>query len=135
MQDSWTARKAEEIQGYADRNEWKNFFSAINSVHGPTAKGTAPLLSADRTTLLTEETQILQRRTEHFRASSTVPPPSPSPPTLVCLKWRPTPTSTSRPLSAKPSGSCNSSPEGKRPDRTRSLPKSTNTVAPDSWII
>ncbi|BHF70261.1 hypothetical protein SprV_0301331100 [Sparganum proliferum] len=32
MQDAWTARKAEEIQGYADRNEWKNFFSVIKAV-------------------------------------------------------------------------------------------------------
>ncbi|BHF77322.1 hypothetical protein SprV_0602042600 [Sparganum proliferum] len=47
MQDAWTARKAEEIQGYADRNEWKNFFSAIKAVYGPPTKGTAPLLSAD----------------------------------------------------------------------------------------
>nr|VZI08286.1 unnamed protein product [Spirometra erinaceieuropaei] len=34
MQDAWTARKAEEIQGYADRNEWKNFFFEINAVYG-----------------------------------------------------------------------------------------------------
>ncbi|BHF85126.1 hypothetical protein SprV_1002828500 [Sparganum proliferum] len=47
MQDAWTARKAEEIQGYIDRNEWKNFFSAIKAVYGPPTKGTAPLLSAD----------------------------------------------------------------------------------------
>nr|VZI51978.1 unnamed protein product [Spirometra erinaceieuropaei] len=67
MQDAWTARKAEEIQGYADRNEWKNFFSAIKDVYGPPTKGTAPLLSADGTTLLTEKTQILQRWAEHFR--------------------------------------------------------------------
>nr|VZI37161.1 unnamed protein product [Spirometra erinaceieuropaei] len=67
MQDAWTARKAEEIQGYADRNEWKNFFSAIKAVYGPSTKGTAPLLSADGSTLLTEKTQILQRRAEHFR--------------------------------------------------------------------
>ncbi|BHF70953.1 hypothetical protein SprV_0401400600 [Sparganum proliferum] len=32
MQDAWTARKAEEIQGYADRNEWKNFFAAIKAL-------------------------------------------------------------------------------------------------------
>ncbi|BHF80893.1 hypothetical protein SprV_0702402100 [Sparganum proliferum] len=32
MQDAWTARKAEEIQGYADRNQWKNFLSAIKAV-------------------------------------------------------------------------------------------------------
>nr|VZI25668.1 unnamed protein product [Spirometra erinaceieuropaei] len=67
MQDAWTARKAEEIQGYADRNEWKNFFSAIKAVYGPPTKGAAPLLSADGSTLLTEKTQILQRWAEHFR--------------------------------------------------------------------
>nr|VZI20801.1 unnamed protein product [Spirometra erinaceieuropaei] len=66
MQDAWTARKAEEIQGYADRNEWKNF-SASKAVYGPPTKGTAPLLSADGSTLLTEKTQILQRWAEHFR--------------------------------------------------------------------
>nr|VZI50238.1 unnamed protein product [Spirometra erinaceieuropaei] len=68
MQDAWTARKAEEIQGYADRNEWKNFFSAIKAVYGPPTKGTAPLLSPDGNTLLTEKTQILQRWAEHFRS-------------------------------------------------------------------
>ncbi|BHF71683.1 hypothetical protein SprV_0401474300 [Sparganum proliferum] len=52
------------IQGYADRNEWKNIFTAVC---GPTAKGASPLLSADRTTLFTEKTQILQRRGDHFR--------------------------------------------------------------------
>ncbi|BHF61078.1 hypothetical protein SprV_0100404900 [Sparganum proliferum] len=67
MQDAWTVRKAEEIQGYANRNEWKNFFSAIKAVYGPPAKGTAPLLSADGSTLLTEKTQIIQRWAEHFR--------------------------------------------------------------------
>nr|VZH96073.1 unnamed protein product [Spirometra erinaceieuropaei] len=67
MQDAWTARKAEEIQGYADRNEWKNFFSAIKAVYGPPTKDTAPPLSADSSTLLTEKTQILQRWAEHFR--------------------------------------------------------------------
>ncbi|BHF67025.1 hypothetical protein SprV_0301004800 [Sparganum proliferum] len=55
------ARKAEEIQGYADRNEWKNF-SATKAVYRPPTKATSPLLSADSSTL-----QILQRWTEHFR--------------------------------------------------------------------
>ncbi|BHF85585.1 hypothetical protein SprV_1002875400 [Sparganum proliferum] len=59
MQDAWTARKAEEIQGYSDRSEWKKFFAAIKAVYGPPTKGTAPLLSADGSTLLTEKTQIL----------------------------------------------------------------------------
>nr|VZI11553.1 unnamed protein product [Spirometra erinaceieuropaei] len=67
MQDAWTARKAKEIQGYADHNEWKKFFSAIKAVYGPPTKGTAPLLNTDESTLLTEKTQILQRWAEHFR--------------------------------------------------------------------
>ncbi|BHF70339.1 hypothetical protein SprV_0301338900 [Sparganum proliferum] len=67
MQDARTDRKAEEIQGYADRNEWKNFFAAIKAVYGAPTKGTAPLLSAEGSTLLTEKTQILQRWAEHFR--------------------------------------------------------------------
>nr|VZI37120.1 unnamed protein product [Spirometra erinaceieuropaei] len=67
MQDAWTARKAEEIQGHADRNKWKNFFSAIKAVYRPPTKGTALLLSANGNTLLTEKTKILQRWAEHFR--------------------------------------------------------------------
>nr|VZI28074.1 unnamed protein product [Spirometra erinaceieuropaei] len=67
MQDAGTARKAEKIQNYADRNEWKNFFSPIKAVYGPPTKATAPLLSADGSSLLTEKTQILQRWAEHFR--------------------------------------------------------------------
>ncbi|BHF70797.1 hypothetical protein SprV_0301385000 [Sparganum proliferum] len=39
----------------------------IKAVYGPPAKGTAPLLSADGSTLLTEKTQNLQRWAEHFR--------------------------------------------------------------------
>ncbi|BHF85638.1 hypothetical protein SprV_1002880900 [Sparganum proliferum] len=73
MQDAWTARKAEEIQGYADRNDWKNFFAAIKAVYGPPTKGTAPLLSADGSTLLTEKTQILQRWAEQFRGVLNLP--------------------------------------------------------------
>ncbi|BHF79661.1 hypothetical protein SprV_0702278300 [Sparganum proliferum] len=61
MQDAWTARKAKEIQGYADRNEWKNFFAAIKAIYGPPAKGSAPLLSADGSTLLTEKMQKFGR--------------------------------------------------------------------------
>ncbi|BHF60193.1 hypothetical protein SprV_0100315600 [Sparganum proliferum] len=66
MQDAQTARKAEEIQGYADRNEWKNFFSPIKAVCGPQTKATAPLVNANGCALLTGKTQILQRWAEHF---------------------------------------------------------------------
>ncbi|VDL91761.1 unnamed protein product [Schistocephalus solidus] len=68
MQDAWIVCKAEEIQGYADRNEMKNFFKAIKLVYGPCIKGTAPLLSSDSKTLLTEKSKILKRSAEHFRS-------------------------------------------------------------------
>nr|VZI45902.1 unnamed protein product [Spirometra erinaceieuropaei] len=66
IQDVWTVRKTEEIRAYADRNEWKHFF-AIKAVCGPPAEDTAPLLSADGSTLPTEKTQIPQKWAEHFR--------------------------------------------------------------------
>ncbi|BHF60712.1 hypothetical protein SprV_0100367800 [Sparganum proliferum] len=59
VQDAWMARKAEEILRYADHNEWVNS-STMKAVYGPPYKATAPLLSADESTLLTEKTQILQ---------------------------------------------------------------------------
>ncbi|VDL88656.1 unnamed protein product [Schistocephalus solidus] len=68
MQDIWMIRKAEGIQGYADRNEMKNFFKAIKTIYGPCIKGTATLLSSDGTTLLTEKSQILKPWAKHFRS-------------------------------------------------------------------
>ncbi|BHF84409.1 hypothetical protein SprV_0902756000 [Sparganum proliferum] len=61
MQDAWTARKVEEIQGHVKRNEWNNFFSAIKYIYGSPTKGTVCLLSADGSTLLTEKKQIPRR--------------------------------------------------------------------------
>nr|VZI39540.1 unnamed protein product [Spirometra erinaceieuropaei] len=67
MQHAWTARKAEEIQGYAARKEWKNFFALIKAVSGPPTKAIAPPLSANGTTPLNERTSILQRWVQQFR--------------------------------------------------------------------
>ncbi|VDL88759.1 unnamed protein product [Schistocephalus solidus] len=66
MQDAWTTRKAEEIQGYEDRNEMKNFFKATKAIYGPCIKRTAPLLSSDGTTWLTEKLQIRKRWAKNF---------------------------------------------------------------------
>ncbi|BHF81824.1 hypothetical protein SprV_0802495800 [Sparganum proliferum] len=68
IQDAWTARKTEEVQGYADRNEQKNFFLTIKAVYGPPIKRTVPLLSVSASALLTEGTRILQRCAEYFRS-------------------------------------------------------------------
>ncbi|BHF82588.1 hypothetical protein SprV_0802572700 [Sparganum proliferum] len=126
MQDAWTARKAEEIQGYADRNEWKNFFAAIKAVYGPPTKGSAPLLSADGSTLLTEKTQILQRWAEHFRGVLNRPSAIsdaaidrlPQVETNVDLDLPPSLQETIRAVQQLSSG--------KAPDRTRSLLRSTS---------
>ncbi|VDL96698.1 unnamed protein product [Schistocephalus solidus] len=60
--------RTEEIQKFADRKEWKNFFAAAKAVYGPPVKGAAPLLSADGRRLLIEKTQILTRWAEHFQS-------------------------------------------------------------------
>ncbi|VDM05099.1 unnamed protein product [Schistocephalus solidus] len=99
------ARNADEIQGSIDRNKWKNYFAATKTVYGPAFKGAAPLLSADGTTLLTANTQIMKRWVENYQSVLTHhhPPPSPTPPSIDCLKWKRTMTTMSCPLSKKPS--------------------------------
>nr|VZI09493.1 unnamed protein product [Spirometra erinaceieuropaei] len=72
IQEDWTVRKAEEIQEYADRNEWRNLFVAIKGVYVPPTKGTTPQLNADSSTPLTE-IQTLQRWVENFRGAINCP--------------------------------------------------------------
>ncbi|BHF80460.1 hypothetical protein SprV_0702358800 [Sparganum proliferum] len=74
MPDAWTARKAEAIKGYADRNEWKDFFSAIKAVYGPPTKPSAPPVSTNGSNLVADKTQILQRWAEQFRSILNGPP-------------------------------------------------------------
>ena len=33
MQDSWLSARADEIQGYADKNDMKNFYSSLKEVY------------------------------------------------------------------------------------------------------
>ena len=66
MQDDWLGNKADEIQGYADRRDYKNFYDALKEVYGPTPSGSSPLLSADGNTLITDKEKILERWVEHF---------------------------------------------------------------------
>ena len=66
MRDSWLRKKADEIQSFADRKDMKKFFDALKTVYGPQSSGTTPLLSADGTSLLTDQEAILKRWAEHF---------------------------------------------------------------------
>ncbi|BHF68173.1 hypothetical protein SprV_0301120500 [Sparganum proliferum] len=128
LEDAWTACKAEKIEGYADRNKWKIFFAAIKAVYDPSTKATAPLLSADGSTYSPRKHKFYSDRPSTSEVSTSVHPPSPTPPSSLGLKWRPTSTSTPRPLSTKQSEPCSSSPAEKRPDHTASPPRSTITI-------
>ena len=66
MQDSWLSERADEIQGYADRNDSKNFYSALKAIYGPSASSSPTLLSSDGSTLLTDQDKVLERWAEHF---------------------------------------------------------------------
>lgn len=68
MRDLWLSAKPDEIQAYADKNDYKQFYEALNTLYGPQSSGSFPLLNSDGTVLLTEKTQILQRWAEHFEA-------------------------------------------------------------------
>ena len=48
MQESWQSNKADEIQGYANRHDMKNFYD-------PASSGSYLLLSADGDMLLTDK--------------------------------------------------------------------------------
>ena len=61
-----TGRFLVERQGYADKNDMKNFYSCLKEVYGPTSPGSSPLLSADGTKLISEKKKILERWAEHF---------------------------------------------------------------------
>ena len=59
--------KADEIQGFADRNDMKRFYDSLKEVYDPTTSGSlSPLLSADGSTLITDKEKVLERWAEHF---------------------------------------------------------------------
>ena len=66
MQDTWLSNTADEIQGFADRNDMKKFYDGLKEVCGSTTSGTSPLLSADGSTLIKDKEKILERWAEHF---------------------------------------------------------------------
>ena len=65
-QDFWLSARADQIQGYADKNDMKDFYSSLKKVYGPTGAGSAPFLRADGTKFTSEKNKILERWDEHF---------------------------------------------------------------------
>ena len=69
MQDSWLSSRADEIQGFADRNDMKNFYHGLKEVYGPSTTGSlSPLLGDDGSTLITDKEKVLERWAEHFNS-------------------------------------------------------------------
>ena len=66
MENDWWTNKAKEIQAFADRNDSHNFYDAIKAFYGPSNRNSAPVRTADGTTLLKDKSQILARWAEHF---------------------------------------------------------------------
>ncbi|BHF78657.1 hypothetical protein SprV_0602177000 [Sparganum proliferum] len=58
----------QDMVEYADRNETKDFFAAIEVIYGPSTKGTASILSYDGSVLLVEKLHILKLWAKHFRS-------------------------------------------------------------------
>ena len=67
MQDKWLSDKADEIQCFADHNVLKNFYSALETVYGPTSTGSFLLFSAAGNVLIREKEKVLESWAEHFK--------------------------------------------------------------------
>ena len=65
MQDFWLSARADEIQGYVNKNDIKNFYSSLKEIYCPTSASSFLLLSADGTKFISEN-KILERWAEHF---------------------------------------------------------------------
>ena len=63
---------ADEIKSFADRKDMKKFFDELKTLYGPQSSGNTPLLSTDKTSLLTDKEAILKRWTEHFDRPSSI---------------------------------------------------------------
>ena len=65
MKNSWWAKKADEIQGHADRKRTKLLYSGLKSLFGPTKNAAAPVRNSNGV-LLTDKQDILKQWTLHF---------------------------------------------------------------------
>ena len=66
MQDQYWRDKAAEVQHYTDTHNAKKCFSLLKTVFGPSASGSAPLLSLDGKTLIKDQEGLSKRWREHF---------------------------------------------------------------------
>ncbi|CAM2119096.1 unnamed protein product [Caretta caretta] len=65
MQEQWWSTMADEVQGYANHQETKDFSAAFKDMYGPMHTITVPLKSVDGLTLITDKGEIFQRWQQH----------------------------------------------------------------------
>jgi len=69
MKDSWWAGIASELEAAADKHDMRSFYHNLKKVFGgPKEAGTTLVLGKDGTTLLTKQSDIMNRWVEHFNA-------------------------------------------------------------------
>ncbi|KAK3514603.1 hypothetical protein QTP70_021515 [Hemibagrus guttatus] len=73
LKTAWWDRKAEELQGAADRNDMKGFYSGLKEIWGPQKKGPVQLKSADGQEIFSDNKRVLERWSEHFQKLLNVP--------------------------------------------------------------
>ena len=67
LQNDWWDCLAMETQLCADVGDYRGFYEALKAVYGPTHQVQSPLRSSDGQDLLTDNTSILARWSEHFQ--------------------------------------------------------------------
>ena len=67
MENDWWTRLWEEIQGYTDRGNQQDFYSAVRIACGPRSGSRHLVRSEDGADLITERSEILQHWAEHYR--------------------------------------------------------------------
>ena len=67
LQNDWWDCLAMETQLWADVRDYRGFYEALKAVYGPTHQIQSPLRSSDGQDLLTDNTSILARWSEHFQ--------------------------------------------------------------------
>lgn len=68
LKNDWWTGKAREIEEFAVKNDMHNFYNAVKSVHGPKNSSLSPVKSADGSTLIKDQKQVVDRWAEHFQA-------------------------------------------------------------------
>ena len=67
LKNDWWTGKAQEIEHFAVKNDMHNFYNAVKSIHGPRNSSLSPVKSADGSTLIKDQKQVVDRWAEHFQ--------------------------------------------------------------------